>query len=677
MPNAIEQRLAALLDQRRLKTLARVDRLTRRVGAIYDRMGRQLLRLSSVPEADTGRRNDPATAQAFNTVHELLYGAFTSEIEEGHRTAVGAMLQAIPWRWFRVIHPMVIEAEEPVIDGLTKEQKREIIEKLLFPPPDADTVARYLDQAGPDGQNWDDRLRHWEEPTQDHIRSQLIQGMSADEGVPKLRRRLLPIVGDIRYKAQRIARTEGRRMAEIGQDDAWNEASDLIDGFQVLAAFSHTRPEHAARHGTIYRQKADGSYVADNGDLLPILPDAPNCVLPGQEVSGAFSAGLRARYEGQAIELRTASDAVVRVTGNHPILTAYGWVPAHQLRKGFKLVRHEPSVKRPRMVADYENHEPALIEQVFSALSDTGTIAESSAGRFNFHGDEQRCQGNIDVVAIDRELLVDGVPPGYQFGRNPCFQRRDMQFFGVSGGRSCSLDSIGVGTAFACLPGGRESLLNHGAVALDVAPTHQLRIGPTADLHALLSESASERYASTPLTFGELLYRGTGEVLLDQVVEIREFQWSGHVYDLQTDWGWYACNGIIVHNCLCYKSPILKMPKELENDPYVKAQFQNANKATIPDPGSYRQWWATADEAERRRGVGGRRYNLVAKRLASQGRMPEWEDFLTADGKLMPIDKLKRQTWKAWDGRRAKVAELIAHREQVMRQVTATGFEMP
>ena len=406
MPNAIDQRLASLTHQQRIRTLARVDRLTRRVGLIYNRMGRDLLRLAAVPEADVVQQIDRTIDAAFENVYLTMLDGFESEFLDSYKGAADSMIKAVPWGWFRVVHPIIIEREEPVHDKLTKAQKRELIESTLFPPPDAATVEKNLNHAGPGGLVWDERLAYWHGPAREQIRTTLIAGMSdPGVGVNALRKALMPAVGNVRYKAQRIARTEGRRMAELGQQEAYAGVSELLDGMQIIATLDQfTRPHHVIRNGKVYRQQPDGKYQAADGEYLPDLPDEPNC--------------------------------------------------------------------------------------------------------------------------------------------------------------------------------------------------------------------------------------------------------------------------------RCYSSPLLKVPAEVENNPAVRAQFENAARNVIPDPAAYVRWWATAGEGERKLAVGARRMTVVSKRLASRGLVPEWEDFLDPTGKLMPIDKLKRQTWKAWDGRKSKVAEMIGKRELVLRQVAATGFDV-
>ncbi len=679
MPNAIDQRLASLLHQRRIRALTRIDRLTNHVGRIYQQMGRDLLRLAAVPEANVAEGIDATIGVNYAQAHSTIAAGFRAEIRGSHHATADAMLRAVPWRWFRKVHPMVMEAEEPVFDDLSKADKAEFILGHVFPPPDAQAVEEMLDYAGPGGMAWDERLDHWEAGTRERIRTGLIGAISDPEGVgvPSIRKILEPLVGDIRYKAQRIARTEGRRVAELAQQHAYQQVAELLDGMQVIASLDqHTRAHHAARHGKKYDQQANGEYIAADGEGLPVLPDEPNCVLPGQTVSGIFEAGLRAEYSGQVFQFRTAADNVLRVTRNHPVLTTDGWMPAHRLREGVNVVRYVGDIKRPIEVADHEQHEPTMIEQVFGAFVNAGASTKSPSASFNLHGDEVRCKGYIDVVATHGELLFDAIASRNQLGSNKRFVGGDMQAFSVPGGRPGSFDFDRIVASSPGFPGFGDLTAHSGGVGLQTLPLQSLSIGPAANLHARLAEQLREGLPVDATVTRDLLQGFPGEVSLDQIAEVRQYHWSGHVYDLQTAIGWYWCNGIIIHNCRCYASPLLAVPAEVENDPIVRAQFENVHKDVIPDPGSYNQWWAFASDAEKRRSVGGRRYSIVAKRLASQGRVPEWEDFLDPTGKLMPVQKLKRQTWKAWQNRRGKVAEMVAERERVMRQVAATGFDL-
>jgi hypothetical protein len=425
MPNAIDQRLASLAAQNRVETLDRNDRLTDGIAVRYGRMGRQLLRLAAVPDAETFRDMADVIDKAYLDVDNAIGSEFRREIRLSHRGGADALIDSIPWSWFRAINPMVLEvkgeyfhvtygtvftnrsvaeAAEPSVDP-GDAQKRALIESLIF--PDLAPVQIEVMLTLPfNGMSWDERLRRWEGSTRESMLSEMAAGLSAGELLPDLRKRLEPLVGGITFKAQRIARTEGRRMAERGQQGAYTQASDLLAGMQAIETLDeHTRASHAARHGRVYDQQADGTYKSKAGELLPDFPDEPNC-------------------------------------------------------------------------------------------------------------------------------------------------------------------------------------------------------------------------------------RG-------------------------------------------YASPLLKLPAEFEADPAVRVQFETANAAIIPDPGSYRLWWAQATERQKRRSVGAARFRTVQSRTRRRDREPDWEDFLDDDGKLLSIARLKHQSVKAWNTRRQQVDVMIGQRETLFRQMEAGGFEFP
>ncbi|NCC94795.1 MAG: hypothetical protein EOM10_16270 [Opitutae bacterium] len=167
---------------------------------------------------------------------------------------------------------------EPIAQRtISREEAMELIRKLAFKALTPDQVEAYL-AGGSGGIAWDERLQYWDSQARDRLLSELVQGVSAGEAVADIRKRLEPITDGIRYKAQRIARTEARRVAERSQMDAYAEMGDMISGMQVIASLDQwTRPEHAARHGKVYRRQKDGGFVADDGEVMPELPDKPNC----------------------------------------------------------------------------------------------------------------------------------------------------------------------------------------------------------------------------------------------------------------------------------------------------------------------------------------------------------------------------------------------------------------
>jgi len=149
---------------------------------------------------------------------------------------------------------------------------------MLFDPPNRNEIDNWLRTSLPGGKSWDERLKAWVEQTRAAFLTQITQGLAAGETPDQIEKRLRPFADGLAYKSERIARTEACRVAERANLAMCDEISDMIAGQQIFAVMDEwTRPHHAARHGRTYWKKPDGTYRDDQGNLLPELPDEPNC----------------------------------------------------------------------------------------------------------------------------------------------------------------------------------------------------------------------------------------------------------------------------------------------------------------------------------------------------------------------------------------------------------------
>ena len=124
-------------------------------------------------------------------------------------------------------------------------------------------------------------------------------------------------------------------------------------------------------------------------------------------------------------------------------------------------------------------------------------------------------------------------------------------------------------------------------------------------------------------------------------------------------------------NCRCTLVPVMKPPSEIATNPALQAAFQNAEGDFAPDPLAYDQWFRAASEPRRRLAVGSGRYSWMKSKV---GRAPEWGDFVTPEGKLIPIDVLKRESDVVRLARRSDVQLMMRRQADYLRQVAATGF---
>lgn len=311
----LHQRLAARFCQRQAVLLGKTRQASEQVRSHYrglaSRLAHEAYRLGLAGLGRLGQRADQLLADAAAQMEaELLrLGRL------GHQSAVEAILQAIPAEWLAILASMAASRQalsqpiatrlqanqkipeaataiqpepepwsvryewQPIANGsVDRQEAMELIRQLLFPAPTIEQVRAWLEQAPPGGLSWHQRLRRWDEPTRAAMLNELCIGLSSGENVDQLRDRLQPLADGLAYKAQRIARTEGNRVAERASRRCFDGMGDLVDGLQIVAVMDEwTRPHHAARHGKIYRRGPDGQYRDQEGQILPDLPDEPNC----------------------------------------------------------------------------------------------------------------------------------------------------------------------------------------------------------------------------------------------------------------------------------------------------------------------------------------------------------------------------------------------------------------
>lgn len=307
-------------------------------------------------------------------------------------------------------------------------------------------------------------------------------------------------------------------------------------------------------------------------------------------------------YEGDLVVIHTAGGNELPVTPNHPILTPEGWVTAGALDVGDQLVRHlDP--EGMRLVGPDEDRVPTPISQVAGALRQAGPVVSVSvpASAEQFHGDG--LGGQVDVVLADR-LLSDGLDASVE---HPCghapfvaggmglvpllAERPSLQVLVRAGHASHGVMSAGdlCGSGFwgharplppfslraaALHPGldhpvadrrlgdaeigGNLVLGLSGLVPVDDLGGVRRRgsVG-SADRSPFLHAPNDAGFPDHPIDGAaadadagrDLLARLAAYVALDDVVRVERRVFRGHVYNLQTQGGWYTANGIVVHNC--------------------------------------------------------------------------------------------------------------------------------
>lgn len=275
----------------------------------------------------------------------------------------------------------------------------------------------------------------------------------------------------------------------------------------------------------------------------------PNCVVADTDVLAA--GGIRATdsswYEGDMIVIKTALGNELTITPNHPVLTDKGWVAAGELAVGANLVRDPRQVEREEPVGPHEQLEPTLIGDIHRAFVESSAVPPVSVPTtaHDFHGDGGH--GNVEIVFAD-SLLLDRIKVCEETGKRSLI---------VGSVGEVALANLGPVAEFPLSSGNTaNSIVGGGNVGEPLLGGHSgevssLRFASADRLITLAAQPVAEpalghSYGCSSFLLGEF----AGKVSLDSVVEVSRIRsWAGHVYNLESEGGWYGANSIVVHNC--------------------------------------------------------------------------------------------------------------------------------
>jgi hypothetical protein len=292
-----------------------------------------------------------------------------------------------------------------------------------------------------------------------------------------------------------------------------------------------------------------------------------NCILPGAKIEGSIIAGSKAWYSGGVKVIVTARGSELSVTPNHPVLTLRGWMPARLVQKGDRLFRHEIDAERYASLgrSPDEEYAPTSIEDVFGALCPKGSVECRAA---YFHGDGERIEGQINVVTAAGLLRNDRVAGSSEPVDQKSLESSFLPIWSEPGSLSPDRSAgksrlVGVGP-FGRIPGGSTLTLDQPSVVSHQTPFQPFRFGSVSRLYARADQSAKDRGAVDSELVGQLFAARSFGIEMDEIVDIKESSFSGHVYDLQSLTGWIIAEKLLVGNCRCGFAPLWKLTAEQE-----------------------------------------------------------------------------------------------------------------
>ena len=405
------------------------------------------------------------------------------------------------------------------------------------------------------------------------IQSVMTQGILQGESIPNIARRIASTLGERNLgTAIRYARTAATAAQNAGREDSYKRAQSMgikMRQMWVATLDDRTRVEHRYLDGQVV--DVGEPFVVDNIEIeYPGDPQAPGYMIYNcfpRDTSVACDSGIVRSYKhfytGYLIEIETANGAKFSCTPNHPILTPSGWMSAALLNKGDNiLVTFVGNSVNPRGNPNIKHVHPS-IGAIHDFMKFLFGFERMSPLRVNFHGDVPTT--DVEVVRKKRFLRICGDSALGQYVDKQLLKFADTLL-------SCKRHFVkrfwGIDIApFGLVSGGRKALsfLWRGICHSNV---HRFGAVPNRDV-SVTKYAINDLPRETEIR-SELLNGLAGNVFVDKVVSVKVRAFTGHVYNLQTEDGYYFAktsiaqkrrsrNGAfaIVKNCRCTTIPQL------------------------------------------------------------------------------------------------------------------------
>ena len=404
------------------------------------------------------------------------------------------------------------------------------------------------------------------------MNAEVLQGILQGESMDKIAGRLEQVIGMNLRSAISAARTMVTSAENKGRQDGFERAAALgiiLKREWIATSDGRTRDWHRELDGVTVG--VDEPFENAVGKIMyPGDPSADganvwNCFVGETKIASDSDVvrSYKHNYSGKIISIKTACGVEFSCTPNHPILTPNGWVSAELLKNGDNiLVTFGEQNVFGGVNPDIKHRFPRI-----DAIHKFGKKMRGQRAcglSVNFHGDISTA--DVEVVTHKR-LLRDGMDSG---GGN-CINKflfklsdKTLSCFGslFKHSRSVCKTSFGfIGCKCKSLP-----FFNCG-----ISHSCEHGFGTIANRDGVLTEYSINDLPADTVIDGELLDRLSCKVFLDTIVSVDVSVLSTHVYNLQTENGYYFVNSIIPHgeeksngifaiakNCRCTVAAVVK-----------------------------------------------------------------------------------------------------------------------
>jgi len=477
------------------------------------------------------------------------------------------------------------------------------------------------------------------EPTQD-IARRLVGRLQF--GQPAMSVKQLQLAGGqltnaANHQVITLVRTSINQVANAASQQVYEANQDITKKYRYVATLD-------TRTSAICRALDGREFEYGKG---PKPPQHFNC-LPGDAqvtTSGRIAAVYRRFYEGKLYVINTTNGHVLRVTPNHPVLTADGWKPANFVQVGDKVFAS--NVIPSKAVTDNQkDNAVTTAENVFRAFRESPAVfsVKVPTAAPDFHGDTSITQGaeQIAVVLANRELLFAVNPGLLKTLLNFSFKGAD---FAASSGSHLDLSSFGVRTPALCgVSSGsqRFAFSSGGAIhASELLFTSVPETAPGFQNDALYGTWRDAETIRDAADTDALIKQGYDQT---DVCWIGWEPFSGHVYNFETESGTYCADSILTHNCRSTTVAVIDYDN-LPFDPPSRGE-RAAQGGAVPADQSYGQWLAKQSKSVQEQALGKSKVPYFKKLSAKHGPKDAIAKLVRDDGSELTLQDLRKRYGK-------------------------------
>ncbi len=358
-------------------------------------------------------------------------------------------------------------------------------------------------------------------------------------------------------RARTIARTEVNEAQNIAVLDTWKSAEDaglMPAGTKKKWVAADQSPrlspicEELSSHEPIPVDEPF-SGEAEGMSFTGMAPPAhPNC-LPGGTM--VLAEGVTAKsmrwYDGDLVIIKTARGKSISCTPNHPVLGDHGWSAAKRFKIGDHIICSSRSDWISSGIVKNKQNGPTELHKIkdFPLVFPSTFTRRVPVSAEDFHGDGEgsevaiinsyrnfRGQSAIAFLKKFRELGFDWravcslflTPLSAPFFRNYAISVS-------SAANVCSSSQL--------YPFQRRSTRH----------TDKHSFAPSPKLFSSSPQSSTNSWLADCEGFRERLNAMAAPVFKDKIIDVNVLNFSGHVYNLETDEGFYIANNVVTHNC--------------------------------------------------------------------------------------------------------------------------------